>query len=679
MSVRSYATSASLQIISSMHVQKGTLGVPINQTNDWVRDSLISPQENSTVGSMSQCWREWWIMGASPLVIRALRYGVTIPPPQVVQVQSRILVNPVTIQDEMIWMRMEIGRLQVVGAIEKMEDSHSRPVGIWQSKMRLAPKKGPKRYRLIVNMRPFNMLIPPPPYFKMENLGTILKVLQPKWWMCSWDLRDGYFQVSLNSNSHHWFGVHLENSWYTYKVLPFGWSYSPYWFCTIIHEAVKHWRSMGMLVVAYVDDFLLMAPSKEILLEHRTAIEVDMSKLGIIREPTKGHWIPTQHITFLGLEIDTMTSQIIIPEEKVLQLIQHLRDILVLERVSVRSLASVAGKLISVSRAFSPARLYTRRLYATMKKYQLQQWDWDSYIVLSIQDQEDIQWLINNLRTFNGHAAWEPTILPQLVTDASTKVGWGGILNGQSAGGYWSQQESHDHINKLELLAVLRSLESFHQQLQGQSITIATDSIVAEAYINNGGGTSEPLTSVIRQIWEWCVLNRVTIIKATWIPGKENKSADFQSRWLDPNDWRLSQVSWDLIERRWGPHTMDRMADSQNSKCGRFNSIRWCPGTSGVDCFTQNWEKENNYVCPPINLIARVLKHLKYCNAKGTIIVPKWPAQPWWPLLLSMQEEWICLGEPYQVFLQGKSRMVEPWKNSNWEFLAVRITPHGLI
>ena len=42
---------------------------------------------------------------------------------------------------------------------------------------------------------------------------------------------------------------------------------------------------------------------------------------------------------------------------------------------------------------------------------------------------------------------------------------------------------------------------------------------------------------------------------------------------------------------------------------------------------------ENNWLCPPIALIPRVLRHAQACSAKGTLVVPVWPSAAFWPLL----------------------------------------------
>ena len=78
---------------------------------------------------------------------------------------------------------------------------------------------------------------------------------------------------------------------------------------------------------------------------------------------------------------------------------------------------------------------------------------------------------------------------------------------------------------------------------------------------------------------------------------------------------------------------MDRFASFHNSQLPRFNSRCWNPGAEAVDAFTVNWVGENNWLCPPIALIPRVLRHAQACSAKGTLVVPVWPSAAFWPLL----------------------------------------------
>ena len=65
----------------------------------------------------------------------------------------------------------------------------------------------------------------------------------------------------------------------------------------------------------------------------------------------------------------------------------------------------------------------------------------------------------------------------------------------------------------------------------------------------------------------------------------------------------------------------------------RFNSRFWNPGTEAIDAFTVNWSGENNYWCPPVHLIPRVLHHARACGCHGTIVVPEWTSAVFWPLV----------------------------------------------
>ena len=87
------------------------------------------------------------------------------------------------------------------------------------------------------------------------------------------------------------------------------------------------------------------------------------------------------------------------------------------------------------------------------------------------------------------------------------------------------------------------------------------------------------------------------------------------------------------MNQLWGPYTVDRFASSMNAKLHKFNSLFWCPESQAVDAFTQNWVGENNWLVPPIFSVIRCMKHLIFCEAKGTLIVPKWKSAAFWPLI----------------------------------------------
>ena len=117
------------------------------------------------------------------------------------------------------------------------------------------------------------------------------------------------------------------------------------------------------------------------------------------------------------------------------------------------------------------------------------------------------------------------------------------------------------------------------------------------------------------------------------MPREFNEIADHYSKLKDTDDWSIDKATFNVINGRFGPFTIDRFADNSNTKLARFNSKYFCPNTEGVDAFTEDWSKDNNWVCPPVNLIGSVLRHMEKCKARGTVMVPVWKSSYFWPLL----------------------------------------------
>ena len=120
---------------------------------------------------------------------------------------------------------------------------------------------------------------------------------------------------------------------------------------------------------------------------------------------------------------------------------------------------------------------------------------------------------------------------------------------------------------------------------------------------------------------------------ATWVPRELNVIADYYSKFQDTDDWSIDDITFNKVNERFGQFTIDRFADNRNTKLSRFNSKYYCPNTSGVDAFTEDWTHENNWICPPVNLIGSVFRHMEVSKATGTIFVPAWQSAYFWPLL----------------------------------------------
>ena len=107
------------------------------------------------------------------------------------------------------------------------------------------------------------------------------------------------------------------------------------------------------------------------------------------------------------------------------------------------------------------------------------------------------------------------------------------------------------------------------------------------------------LQALARSIFTVCSEKCISI-DIQWIPLSENTKADYISKIVVHEDWGVTCEFVEFIDNMWGPHTIDRFANSANTKVRRFISRYWNPSSESVDAFTQHWGFDNNWFVPPI-------------------------------------------------------------------------------
>jgi len=235
------------------------------------------------------------------------------------------------------------------------------------------------------------------------------------------------------------------------------------------------------------------------------------------------------------------------------------------------------------------------------------------------------------------------------------------------ARGVWNREWRSRHINEKELRATIETIRAFESELAGKTILLKTDNRVAMAYINRMTGRIQALADIARELIE-LVQKIGAKVQATYIGTKENREADELSRWKDTHDWTVKEEVSNMLQKRFGPHTIDRFADRHNTKTKRFNSWRREQGSEGVDAFSMSWKGENNWVVPPIPLLPRVAQKLESKGATATVVTPKWPAQTWYQKLKGLAIEEIEI--PRRMIRKNNAN----WRNSCWSFVVFRIS-----
>ena len=242
----------------------------------------------------------------------------------------------------------------------------------------------------------------------------------------------------------------------------------------------------------------------------------------------------------------------------------------------------------------------------------------------------DIWWWLNSLDNVRHIRRDNPELV--MFTDASNE-GWGAILGDITTGGRWDKFEKTDHINILELKAILLGLKSMCK-FNNKHIRICTDNATALAYVKNMGGTkSKGCNAVALNIWEWAEEHNCWL-SITHIPGVENVVADLRSRvFKDHLDWSASAEIFETICKGFGKPSVDLFASRLNNKLLHYVSCEPDPNACHTDAFTLSWSNMYVYCFPPFKLLPRVIRKIVDDGAKAVILAPYWPAQPWFPVL----------------------------------------------
>ncbi len=94
------------------------------------------------------------------------------------------------------------------------------------------------------------------------------------------DLKDTYFHVSILPRHRPFLRFAFEGRAWQYRVLPFGLSLSPRVFTKVVECALTPLREVGIRILNYLDDWLILAQSREQLGDHRDLVLRHLSQLG---------------------------------------------------------------------------------------------------------------------------------------------------------------------------------------------------------------------------------------------------------------------------------------------------------------------------------------------------------------------------------------------------------------
>ena len=586
-------------------------------------------------GRLSQFADAYEQAGAWTFLVDWLRNGIMLPfynavPPPRIRLENHSSSN---VHQE--WVTQQIVALLQSGAIIPFDDPHCvSPLGV-------AIRERDGKKRLVLDNRFINMFIVCVS-FRMEKLDLLSRIIASGEYMFSADLRSGYHHVPVHEDFWTFLGFTWEGVSYVFKVLPFGLSLSPFVFSKITRWVMKHFRtSYDLPGSVYIDDFLF-----SVGLDYERALKVippivkTFRHFGWIVAADKSHRIPATRIQHLGMIVDSVARCFQAPESRLISVEKKLGALLKsADNATFRLIAQALGSLVALTPAVGPVNIYSVDIMAVFNSTKKNnRSSWDQRVSLSADAIEDVKFWLDRIRRANGKAIWPPDKAVTILSDAGDQgygatLRRGGTVLDRDVTGTWKRSEVTKSSTWREMKAVIYALRHFEKDVRGKSVLIITDNSANASCLTKKNCKALGLIPLLREIWALS-LDFGCVMKAEWTSRVNLRHQDQLGR-LHPNseDWTISNFVFQLLDRMWGPHTVDRFAMPFNAKTDRFN----CPvrniESEGCDAFSCDWSGENNWINPGLNLSWNAFDHLRSCRAVGTIIVPTWTSAYWWKRL----------------------------------------------
>ena len=283
--------------------------------------------------------------------------------------------------------------------------------------------------------------------------------------------------------------------------------------------------------VVYLDDFFIKADTFQECLKALNMVIGLLRKLGFSIN-WKKVTDPTTRIVFLGIEIDSVSMCLRLPDDKLHQVREELMRFQSRKRASKKQLQSLAGKLNFCAGVIFGGRVFLRRIIDSINSLKAD----NHKMKLTESIRADISWWQSFMSTFNGKSMLlDKKPIQSVFTDSCTAAA-GGIYDGDWFYVNWALDwplVSNLHINSKEILAACLAVSRWAPCWRNKRIYIQSDNVTAVAAINKGTSRNPFIMACLRQLfWLSAIYN--FHVSARFLPGVSNMVADDISRLHEP-------------------------------------------------------------------------------------------------------------------------------------------------
>ena len=604
--------------------------LPLGSTEGIV--PLPLPLPNIPVGGrLGHFAQNWANITGDKWVLSVVRRGYKIP----------FRETPVLYRDPLFFqqplsqqLEEEVANLLLKGAVEEIIPECPG----FYSRIFLVPKKNGKLW-LIIDLSALNHFVDCQS-FKMETQRKVRNAIRPNDWAFSLDLTDAYLHVPIHPSSRKYLRFTLRGRVYQFKALAFGLSTSPLVFTRLMSVIATFLRARAITLHPYLDDWLTRNQNRRVLLEHRQFLLSLINSLGLIINYEKSDLVPAQVFTFIGMEFLTQTNIVRVPQDRVLKILETVRQFSQKYSVSARDFLSLLGQLGAAADFVMLGRLHLRPLQMSLlNQLRPHKFPLNHQIDVTTEILHHLKWWQREDLFLQGVPLKIDSPSHFIFTDASHS-GWGGHVEpeGLLFHGVWTESQSRLHINILEMKAISLSLTQALHTVRNTTVMVSTDNTTVVAYLRHQGGTHSP--DLCLEAWgilNMCLKHNIQLL-IKHIPGRFNTLADRMSRMDKPitTEWSLDQGIANRVFMIMGYPSIDLFATRLNNRLPLYVSPIPDQQALSIDALSMDWNRVHAYAFPPFHLIPAVINKVQSSQCKIVLIAPLWPDRPWFPELLRL-------------------------------------------
>jgi len=413
------------------------------------------------------------------------------------------------------------------------------PPGIHISPVGIVPKKNkPGKWRLIMDLSSpdkasindgISQSLSSLSYVSVDHLSALVLQAGRGAYLTKADIKEAYRMLRVHTQDCHLLGIYWERSIYIDQSLPFGLRSAPKIF-TAVADAIQ-WIlfNHGMSnTLHYLDDFILISNDQPSAEAQKQCLVSLWEKLGVPMELSKLEG-PSQSLQFLGIEVDTTSLQLRLPEDKLERLKAELLGCIQRDTLFKKELESLVGLLQFATKVVRPGRCFLRRLYS-MKDIGSKP---NHHVRLNRPAMADIIWWHTFISHWNGISMlWDVGGKEAdftITTDASGS--WG-------CGAYWEKAWFHfqwwDRLRPFgiaikEMIPIVVAAAIFGRQWAHKIIQFRVDNMAVVEVINATFCKENHLMHLVRLLVFFASYYNFWFF-ASHIEGHNNTLADALSR-----------------------------------------------------------------------------------------------------------------------------------------------------